>query len=273
MREACLALLLFACPEAPAGRMHVSDFGEAKIFVLSRLGDGSDFGSGSYGGLGIELVTNADWVRDPNGAEQWHRLVADQDAYKLALDTRGLNLFVHQGTEQDRWRDALAPGEWAQTFNFNKYSHAFHRDVYAFDRQFRFAAPSQTADGSNPPAQVPLVNRITAKGTLKAWAAYTDAGDGTNLTLVDGMNVAGVAPLEDGLTARVTLAAPIDGTTAVEAHYNHQGLANPYRLLVSSQATGSFVDVQHYDVAHGKLCDQRAADHGLTYLFVYGRQD
>ena len=91
--------------------------------------------------------------------------------------------------------------------------------------------------------------------------------------MLDGLNVAGVTARDGGLTARVELAAKIDGVPAVEAHYNHMSGPNPYRLIVSKQVTGSYVDVQHYDVAHQVLRDQLATDHGVTYLFVYGRQD
>jgi hypothetical protein len=264
-------LLVMGCPEQggqDGRRYQVEDFGAAKIFVLSSMGDGSDFGGGSFGGLGLELVSNADWI-----GEKWHRLADDQDAYKLGLDSRGLNLFVHEAAGVAIWNDALAPADWSELFNFNRFSLVFHRDAYAFDRQFRFAVPSQTPDGANPPAETPLKNRITAKGTLKAWAAYSDAGDGERLQLLDGVNVKQVVAEDGGLAARVVLAAPIDGTVAVEAHYNHEGAANPYRLIVTRRVDREFVEVEHYDVAHQKVRDQRAPDHGVTYVFVYGRQD
>ena len=261
-------LLLFGCPEKEGRRREVGDFGMGKIFVLSKVGGGSDFGGGSFGGLGIELVTNADWI-----TEKWSRLETGHDAYKLALDARGLDLFVHDAGGEDRWNDVLATGDWDELFNINDRSSAFHRDVYAYDRQFRFAAPTQTPQGANPPHEAPLTNRITAKGSLKAWAAYSDAGDGLGLKLIDGLNVKGVTPEADGMAARVALAAPIDGTVAVEAHYNHEGSANPYRLIVTRRVDRTFVEIEHYDVAHQKVRDQRAPDHGVTYVFVYGRQD
>jgi hypothetical protein len=261
-------LSLFGCREQEGRRREVGDFGMAKLFVLSNVGGGSDFGGGSFGGLGLELVTNADWITG-----KWSRRQTGHDAYKLALDARGLNLFVREAGGEDVWSDVLAPGDWSEIVNINDRATAWHRDVYAYDRQFRFAAPTQGPDRANPPHSAPLTNRITAKGSLKAWAAYTDAGDGRGLKLLDGLNVASVSPESEGLAARVVLAAPIDGTVAVEAHYNHEGLENPYRLIVTRRVDRTYVEIEHYDVARQKVRDQRAPDHGVTYVFVYGRQD
>lgn len=230
------------------------------------------------------LAVNCRWT-----GSEWARTVDTDDAYLEVWHKQGKTILWHAASEAATWANTISGTTWTVVGQFGRRSTGLNNGNLEVDASGNVRCTGSVVceavlngasvlvsgslvSQSNPAStSQTILNSIHAKTMLKAWVAYTDDGAG-GLSILDGINIAGIAWNGGASRVEITLAEPITGVPAVQATYNHNGLSNPYRLVLVQQVAGDRIDVQHYDVAGAALVDQTLTSHGVTYVFVYGVQ-
>lgn len=148
-------------------RHFIADYGHARIYAIQDETQGTDYGGGTFGGFGLEIVTNAEWIGDNTTGEHWDRIDNAFEVFKFTIDRRGATLQVHRIVDGNTWNDLEGTGDWSTVFAFTDPGAAIPRNLFA-----NIFVPNTNS------AAVPLAHGLYRDNVVKGWAVITTDGVG-----------------------------------------------------------------------------------------------